>query len=289
MSELQPSDAARRVFGVRLRDLRLDAGFKSGRAFAAAVGLHPSKVSRAENGKQHLPDEDLRAWARVCGAEDQIGELIAANRQVEQMWSEHRRELRVGQSTIQARGLALYQLARRVCAYESLHVPGILQTYRYARAQRLVTAILHGLPLADVDEAARHRLKSQVLITEGGGPTFSFVCEAYALYTVLGGDVEMMVEQYDFLIEAASKPHVSLGIIPLGVPRTLYPNEGFYLFDDRQVRQDFWSGALETEQPADIAHFTRVFGVLRQHAVYGAAARQEIEVARSRLQSSATP
>ena len=287
MSELQPSDAAKRAFGVRLRDLRLDAGF-NGRQLSAATGLHPSKISRAENGRQNLSEDDIRAWAIACGAEGQIPELIAEHRQVEQMWTEHRRELRAGQKQIQSRGLPLYRSARLVRAYEAFHIPGILQTYGYARAQRMVTAALHDLPTDDVEDAARIRLASQFLITEGGGPTFSFVLEAIALYTVLGGDIDMMNEQYDFLIRAAVKPHVALGIIPLAAPRTLYPGEGFYLFDERILRQDFWSGALDTSRPEDIAYFSKVFTMLRRHAVYGTAARQQIEEARTRLQSGAT-
>jgi transcriptional regulator with XRE-family HTH domain len=287
LSELQPSDAAKRAFGVRLRDLRLDAGF-NGRELAAATGLHVSKISRAENGRQNLPEEDIRSWAMACGAEGQIPELIAAHRQVEQMWTEHRRELRAGQKQIQTRALPLYQSAELVRVYEALHVPGILQTFGYARAQRMVTAVLHGLPVGEVEEAARNRLASQPLITEGGGPAFSFLLEATALYTLLG-DVEVMGEQFDFLLRSAAMPNVALGIIPLGTPRTLYPGEGFYLFDERLLRQEFWSGALDTSRPEDIAYFAKVFGMLRRHAVYGAAAREQIEAARTRLQSGATP
>jgi Domain of unknown function (DUF5753) len=269
--------------------MRLDAGFKTGRELADVINLHPSKVSRAERHGLHLSEDDIRAWAIACQAEEQIPELIAEHRQVEEMWSEHRRALRAGQKQIQKRGLPLYQSAELVRAYEAFHVPGILQTYRYALTQRVVTARLHELQTKDVEEAARNRLASQFLITEGGGPTFSFVLEAISLYTLLEGDVDMMSEQLDFLIEAAAKPHVAIGIIPLGSPRSVYPGEGFYLFDERQVRQDFWSGALITKRPEDVAYFGKVFRTLRQHAVYGSDAQAQIETAREFLQSSAMP
>ncbi|MFD4861031.1 helix-turn-helix domain-containing protein [Streptomyces atratus] len=41
----------REALGARLRGFREDAGFSSGRAFAAATGWQESKVSRIKNSK----------------------------------------------------------------------------------------------------------------------------------------------------------------------------------------------------------------------------------------------
>jgi transcriptional regulator with XRE-family HTH domain len=57
---------------VCLRELRKDAGL-TGRALAAATGQHYTRVSKIENGVQPPSDQDIRAWCRTCGAEDQIG------------------------------------------------------------------------------------------------------------------------------------------------------------------------------------------------------------------------
>lgn len=271
---------------MRLRDLRLDAGL-SGVDLAARTGFSPSKISRAENGRKNLPEIDIRTWAIACGAEGQIPELIAARREVELMWLAYRQRLKLGQKTIQAQGRSDYDGVNLARIYESLHVPGILQTFEYARTQRLVWARLHALPTDDVDEAARNRLTMQPLVTRGGGPAFSFILEATALYNVLGG-AQVMSEQYDLLIRVASRPHVALGIVPLGVTRRLFPGEGFYMFDERHVWQEFWSGAFQTSQPADVAYFGKVFITLQKQAVYGADAREEIETARRRVQGRAT-
>jgi tetratricopeptide (TPR) repeat protein len=61
----------------------------------------------------------------------QIPELIAASREVEQMWTEHRREMRAGMVHIQSRSTPLYESTRLLRAYESNVVPGILQTRGY--------------------------------------------------------------------------------------------------------------------------------------------------------------
>lgn len=286
MPELQPSEATKRAFGVRLRDLRLDAGIEVAQDFAILTGFSASKISRAENGRTSLSEKDIRTWAIACDAEGLIPELIAARREVVQMWTEYRHELKAGQKEIQARALSVYQSTGLVRIYESLHVPGILQTFAYARAQRLIWANLHGLTNEDVDDAAGNRLTSQFLVTEGGGPTFSFILEATALYNVIVNP-NVMSEQYDLLIRAAARPHVALGVIPLDTPRSLFPGEGFYLFDEQFVAQEFWSGKLRTAQAADMSYFSQVFAVLRKHAVYGAAARAEIESARRFMQRRA--
>lgn len=202
------------------------------------------------------------------------------------MWLEYRRELQLGQKHIQLRSLRLYKRTKKLCVYESLFVPGILQTLGYAKAQFNINAQLHKLPFEDVDKAAQNRLQRQRLLGSGTN-TFSFILEATALHTVIGGS-DVMGEQLDFLKHAASLPNVALGIIPLSATRSLYPGEGFYLFDEQLVRQEFWSGALRTSQPADIKYFVRVFTGLRQQAVYGAAACKQIDAARSRLHSSVT-
>lgn len=287
MSEFHPSEAARRAFGLTLRDLRLDAGLTATQ-LSAASGFHISKISRAEHGKQTISEDDVRIWAAACGQPSRADDLISTQRQVEQMWSDHRRTLKAGQEHVQARGLAQYTSAKLARVYESVHIPGILQTFGYAVAQREATARLHQLPLDDVEAAARNRLKSQVLITDGGGPTFSFLIEATALYNVLGG-AEVMAEQLDFLKEVTSRPHVALGIIPLGGHRTQPAGEGFYMFDDTLVRQDFWIGGLRATRPADIAFFSDLFASLRRHALYGTSARVQIDAARRFVQNAAKP
>lgn len=262
---------------------------ESGQEFAIRTGFSPSKVSRAERGITSLSERDIQIWAITCAAEEQIPELIAVRRQVAQLWTEYRAELRAAkQGEVAASVLPIYSSASLVRIYESLHVPGILQTADYSRHQRLIWAQLHGLPIDDVDDAVRNRLASQVLVTHGGGPTFSFLLEATVLYNVLG-DPEVMSQQFDLLLAVTAKAHVVLGVIPLGTPRMLFPGEGFYLFDEHLLIQEFWSGRLRTSQTTEMAYFGKVFNLLRRQAVYKDAARREIEAARSYLQERARP
>lgn len=77
MADHQPSDAAKKAFATRLRDLRLDSGL-SGVALVRHCDWTQSKISKIEHGTQNPTDADVRAWATACRADDQVSNLIAA-------------------------------------------------------------------------------------------------------------------------------------------------------------------------------------------------------------------
>ncbi|MGH3814966.1 MAG: helix-turn-helix domain-containing protein [Pseudonocardiaceae bacterium] len=151
--------AARQAFAIRLRDLRKDADL-TGRELAALTGLHNIKISRIEHAQQNPSEDDIRAWCIACGVARRIPELIAAHREIEQMWAEHRRETRAGMVHIQSRSTPLYESTRLLRAYESNVVPGILQTRGYVVAALQTSARVHRLSLEDVEtslhQASRH-------------------------------------------------------------------------------------------------------------------------------------
>src|SRR5260370_15602269 len=65
-------------------------------ALSAAVGWHEAKTSRIESAKQALSDADIQTWCRVCGAERDAPDLIAASRAADSMYVEWRRVTRTG-------------------------------------------------------------------------------------------------------------------------------------------------------------------------------------------------
>ncbi|PSK96195.1 helix-turn-helix protein [Murinocardiopsis flavida] len=276
------AEAARQEFAGRLRELRKDAGL-TGRGLATATGLRPAKISRIEHGRQNPTEDDIRTWAKACTAAPQIPELIAAHREVEQLWTEHRRNLRAGMVHVQGRGTDVYTQTRLLRVYESNVIPGIVQTLGYATAGLATVAYVHGRPAHEVEPAARAKLEMQRLLTAPtGANTYSFVIEAGALDHGVGGPA-VMNGQFDFLIEVTRMPHVAFGIIPPLAARHIRPGEGFYIFDEGLVRSETWTGLMRTRRQDQIAFYVKIFGMLRGMAVYGAPARDLIEDARNRL------
>ena len=113
---------------------------------------------------------------------------------------------------------------------------------------------------------------------------FSFVVEAGAFYAQRG-NVAVMLDQLDYVERAANFANVALGVIPLGRLRTIWPGEGFYVYDDSLVRSEHWTGGYRTKRPSEIEMYLRIFKLLQSLAVYGDAARAEINGARRLLQS----
>jgi transcriptional regulator with XRE-family HTH domain len=70
---------ARQQVAGRLREIRLDAGLTL-RAVSESAGWHESKASRIEGARTRPSDSDIQAWCRVCGAEHQAADLVAAAR-----------------------------------------------------------------------------------------------------------------------------------------------------------------------------------------------------------------
>jgi transcriptional regulator with XRE-family HTH domain len=262
---------ARQALGARLREIRKDADLTA-RALAAAADWHFTKVSKIENGARTPSEPDLRTWCRLCHAEDQIPDLIAAARSVESMYAEWRRQMRAGMRRSQAARLPVYQRTRLFRLYEPGLIPGIFQTAQYAAV--VISSFMKFSGIAtDVEEAVAARMEWQKIIYSDR--EFQVVLEEQALRTRAGSQ-EVMTGQLDRLLAVMSLPRVRLGIIPSAAERTVMPSAGFAIFDNDMVQAETVSAELTVTQPQEITLYARRFELLRQSAVYGRDARQLI-------------
>src|SRR5437762_10326 len=124
---------AREALGARLREIRKEANL-TGRALAALVGWHFTKISKLEHGDQNPSEEDIRVWCRACRAEGQEADLIATVRHIETMYIEWRRRVRTRLKHSQVVSLPRYERTKLFRVYESLVIPGLLRTADYAAA-----------------------------------------------------------------------------------------------------------------------------------------------------------
>ncbi|MFB7474571.1 DUF5753 domain-containing protein [Kitasatospora sp. NPDC056184] len=266
---------ARQALGRRLSEVRKDAGLTA-RALAALAGWHESKVSKIEHGRQPPSDLDIRAWTLHCGAADQAPDLIAVARGIEGAYVEWRRMERFGLRHAQESVLPLWERTRRFRIYSPWLIPGPVQTAAYIRA--VLTAIRDRRGLADdLEDAVRVRLDKQERALHGlGARRFAVLLEESTLRYQIG-DTATMAGQLGHLLAVASLASVSLGIIPERTDRSsLWPAEGFFLFDDDVVNVELISAHLTIKQPHEIGMYAEVFADLADLAVYGADARSLI-------------
>ncbi|MFI1257243.1 helix-turn-helix domain-containing protein [Streptomyces netropsis] len=263
------AQAAREALAGRLRDIRKDAGL-TGHELARRAGWHASKSSRIENARTPPSDEDVRAWCRVCGAEDQAADLIAAARSADSMYVQWKRLQRTGSRRLQESRVPLYDSTQQFRVYCSNVIPGLLQTEAYATALFALISRVHGTPDDSAEAAAARVARSRVI--HRGGHRFALLVEESVLrYRI--GDAESMAGQLGHLLTVMSLPSVSLGVIPFTAPRTMWTLETFMIFDHSQVQIELLTAAVNVRAPGEIEQYAQAFGDLGELAVYGRQAR----------------
>ena len=267
---------ARKSVAERLVEIRKDAGIPTSRAMAERLGWYESKVSRVVNGVTPPSEADVRAWCVECSAEDEIPELIALLRTAEGAYIEWRRMERAGLRAAQEQVLPLYERTEHFRAYSPNLVPGLIQVRTYTAAVLRATQLRRGL-VDDVEEAVQVRMDRQHLLHEPG-KTFVFVLEETVLRNRVA-DNEAMGDQLGHLLQMMARPNISLGIIPLGVPRDRYGPEGFRLHDASQASIELVGAYLTVTQRREIALYEQAFTDLSALAVHGSAARKLIAAA----------
>jgi transcriptional regulator with XRE-family HTH domain len=267
------------ALGIRLRDLRRDAGL-TGRQLAAECGWSPSKVTKIEYGRQTPTESDVRDWCIACGCPSEIPDLIAVLRSIAAQFMDWRRSLKMGTKHRQRANVEAYEKTTLFRVWEPAVVPGLLQTRPYARGILATVVDFHGIP-DDIDEGVNARIDAQRVLTRGDRRFLILVSHA-ALYTLVT-DAEVMREQLDRLREATRLPRVSFGVVPLSAPYTVPRNNAFTIYDNRLVTVSTYTAELALTQRHEVATYERAFDRLMALAVRGKPARELIARALSDL------
>lgn len=165
--------------------------------------------------------------------------------------------------------IGLESAAREMHNFETIVVPGLLQTEQYARAIVSRQASQPTAAVAEaVDQRIAARLERQKLIHEGRIELIAVMDEA-VLHRQIGGIATMNV-QLTALIEAASLPNVTLQVIPYreGAYASMLSSFAILVFPDGPgvVYIEGLTGDLYAEG-ADVDRCSRVFNELRSSAL----------------------
>ena len=268
-----PSSSAQRAkqaLAKRLEEIRLDAGLTA-RALARQAGWHESKCSRIEHARATPSEADIRLWCEICGASDQAADLIASVRSIESMYVEWRRLHRNGIRQVQESVTRRYESTKNVRVYGSHVIPGLFQTPGYAAALLSAVARFHETP-DDVDQAVQARMERQRILREGDHRIAVVIEEAVLRYQL--GDAATMAGQLGHLLDVATLPSVSLGIIPFTRQnRPVWTSEAFRIFDGTLVNAELLSADVTVTQPREVALYVKAFSEFSAMAVYGMPAR----------------
>lgn len=152
--------------------------------------------------------------------------------------------------------------AQGVRNYESLFVPGLLQTEDYARA--VIRGVLPAATEDEVEDRVRARMDRQGVLTKPSPVKLWAVIDEAALHRVVGGD-DIMCGQLDRLVQAAKAPNITLQVIPFsagahpGMPGQFITLDFADPTDTDLIYIDSMAGDLFLESDEDVARYRDVF------------------------------
>jgi len=209
-AQLQPTTYGL-LLGRRLRQLRTEAGVTLEEA-AEALGCHHSKVSRIENGKQHVFDDDVSLLLPKYGRPELVDAFQTLARD-----AMNANRVRHSFATLDQKYadlIAVETTAESVHVYAPEVVPGLLQTAAYSH---LITAGVMPTKteqaIADLVEVRQHR---QAILTRADRPlVYWTIIDESVLRRAFPGQPEVMREQLERLLDAAGKSNVTVQVMPL--------------------------------------------------------------------------
>ncbi|WP_433756182.1 helix-turn-helix domain-containing protein [Nocardia sp. CA-135398] len=264
----------RESLGARLREIRFTARI-SGAELARRNDWDPSKVSKIEYGRIKPSPDDIYAYCRECMAEDQLADLLATRQNIESAYLEWRKILGTGTKRRQQASIKWESEARILRWYESVLIPGLLQTAEYATGILRKVIEFQQIP-NDLDEGVSKRMQRQQVLYQRDH-LFHFVIAEQALYTTVGDD-QTMIGQLDRLLAVQGMPRVTLGIVPFMAPFET-ATTSFVMFDSKMVLVEGVTAELNITQPREIKVYHRTFDILVSQSVTGEAARKLIGAA----------
>ncbi|GGM39197.1 transcriptional regulator [Micromonospora sonchi] len=231
------------------------------------MGWHRAKVIRIEQGHSGVAVDGLRKLLDLYAASpeerDTLGGLARQARQ-KGWWSSYGDVLHDDYVGFEAE-------ATSISTFQSLYIPGLLQTEQYARA------IVHaGRTPANPDEVDRviaARQARKVLLTRDVPPKLWIVLDEAAVRRVVGG-AEVMRAQLTRVIEACQLPTVEIQVLPFVAGAHASMGGAFTILDYAQpaldptiVYVDNDTNTLLLEEDQQVTRYKLVFDHLRAKAL----------------------
>ncbi|MEV7008141.1 helix-turn-helix transcriptional regulator [Streptosporangium sp. NPDC051022] len=272
MSEQREPQPKRQRLAAELRRLR-DLSGLSGRELAQRIGISQSKVSRIESGTALPSLPEVGAWAEAVAAPAQTRELLQILTEAafteSHVWRTRLAEHSHLQDDVRERESRVHTML----GFESVVIPGLLQTADYARQ---LFPIL-GVPYSPdaVAAAVAARLERQVCLY--GDKRFDFLIAEAALHW-RHGSPQTLLAQLDRIASLSTLDNVSIGLIPYCHQALAFVPHGFVIYEgDNEADTFITVETLHTEllvsDPRDIRLYYDQRSLLSRSALYGDQAR----------------
>jgi transcriptional regulator with XRE-family HTH domain len=264
MRDREPTIRSREL-GEGLRRAMVRAGLDQ-KSAAEKLGWSQSRVSRLLSGKRGGTEVDVSAFlavVQVTGAERERLLGFCREQNTPGWLQQHGSRL-----PRQVRTLIDHEnKAVTIDAFEPTLVPGLLQTTDYARA-----LIREGgmIPPEEIEDRVAARLGRQGLFGRERPARFSFFIHEFVLRLPVGGPA-VMAEQLQHLLRKATRPYLSLRVVPAARGGYAAVTGAFELMEFAEFRPVVYleseTTTLFLEKPEEIATYRRMLALLAQTAL----------------------
>lgn len=201
----------RRRLAAELRRLR---GARTGGEVSRGLGWSPTKISRAESGRESLPPSEVGKLLDYYGVTPPLRRrlLELAEDAVRRGWWEDYADALTPQSLefvgLEAEAVSSFQ-------WQADGIPGLLQTEDYARQLGVAyQTVVPTIPPSVLERTLRVRMLRQERLTREPTLQLSVVMDEAVLLRRVG-DSGVMRAQLERLVDMAALPNVDLRVLPL--------------------------------------------------------------------------
>jgi transcriptional regulator with XRE-family HTH domain len=212
-----------------------------------------SKLSRMENGQQHISDVDLGALLviyQVHGDERRRLLHLADRQDSPGRWS-------LDSPTMDT----LWRLemeAISLVAAETLLIPGLAQTADYTRALMMGECV----PPEQADLRIEKRMLRQDTLRKNNPPKLDMILDEWVLRRIMGSRA-VMARQLRALLEFAERPNVRLWVLPTELGGNAGFNSSFYVLN---FSRDKTVVFLENKESSVYIEDDRMIDIFGSHA-----------------------
>jgi transcriptional regulator with XRE-family HTH domain len=257
----------RRRLSTELRNAREERKLTQ-QEVADAMAWSLSKMIRVENAETSISVNDLKVLLDYYGIKDKekTAELIALAR------AARKRGWWRGQSYSKVAPKELLKLidyesaASSIQQFETMYVPGILQTRDYARA-----ALQNFYADKPAEEMADLRTRREGQLTSEDAPQFTFLLDEPVIQRLAGGS-SVMRQQLQRLIDVAKQPNVTIRVVPFSAG--LHPGSGPFEIIQFADAADEYAVFIETargdffaDKPKDVQQYREAFDRIMQKSL----------------------
>jgi hypothetical protein len=189
--------------GRQLREIRVEAGYRSQDEFAPALNKDRSVIGKAESGEYPPTDAVLTDWLDICGTGGRLRTALLGLARFARMRDG-------GPDKVWFAGWVEAEAkSHTLRIWQPIIFPGILQTPAYARELFAATGVKDDLISAYVQT----RLNRQAILEGSEPPSVVVVLDELALHRLIGTR-EIMSDQLARVIEFSKRPNMHIHILP---------------------------------------------------------------------------